>query len=214
MHRGLLGKKLGMATLFSSEGVQIPVTVLEVGPCIVTQIKTQTADGYNAVQVGFAEKRPERVNRALTGHFKKSGGKGYAFLAEIPVDDPSSHQLGEALTVAGAFKVGERVNVRGFTKGRGYSGVVKRWGFRGGKASHGSMFHRAPGSIGSSAWPSRVAKGRKLPGQYGNEKVTVKNMEVIDIRPDQNIMIVKGAVPGCKTGIVEVRKPKTVPKKK
>jgi large subunit ribosomal protein L3 len=116
--------------------------------------------------------------------------------------------------VAAAFKVGERVNVSGLTKGRGFSGVVKRWGFKGGKATHGSMFHRAPGSIGSSAWPSRVVKGRRMAGHYGQEKVTIKNMEVIDIRPDENIMIVKGAVPGYKTGIVEVLKPKTALRKK
>jgi len=213
MHRGLLGKKLGMSTLFSPDGIQFPVTVLEVGPCVVTQIKTQENDGYDAVQVGFMGKNSKRVNKAQAGHFKKSGGQGYALLAEIPVEDPSTHELGESLTVGAAFEIGERVVVSGLSKGRGFSGVIKRHGFHGGKATHGSMFHRAPGSIGCSAWPSRVIKGRKMPGHYGAQRVTVKNLEIVDIRPEQNILIVKGAVPGSKAGLVEVRKPKIAPKK-
>jgi large subunit ribosomal protein L3 len=213
MYRVLLGKKLGMSTFFSPEELQIPVTVLQVGPCVVTQIKTQEKEGYNALQIGFLEKKPHRINKAMAGHFAKSGGKGYAYLAEIPVDDPSTYQLGQTLEIAGAFEVGERVDVNGFSKGRGFSGGVKRWGFRGGKASHGSMFHRAPGSIGSSAWPSRVFKGLRLPGQYGNERVTVKNLEVVDIRPEENLMLIRGAVPGSRSGLVGVRKSKTAPKK-
>jgi large subunit ribosomal protein L3 len=213
MHRALLGKKLGMSTFFSQDELQIPVTVLQVGPCVVTQIKTEEKDGYNAVQVGFSEKNPHRINKPMAGHFAKSGGKGYAHLAEIPVDDPSTYQLGQILAIAGAFQVGERVDVNGLTKGRGFSGGVKRWGFRGGKATHGSMFHRAPGSIGSSAWPSRVFKGHRMPGQYGNERVTVKNLEVVDIRPEDNLMLIRGAVPGSRSGLVEVRKSKTAPKK-
>lgn len=206
MHRGLLGKKLGMSNLFLPSGQQVPVTVLEVGPCVVTQIKTQATDGYDALQVGFLEKKGARVSKPEAGHFKKSGGKGFVFLAEIAVDDPAEHGLGETLTVDTAFEVGERVNVSGVSKGKGFSGVVKRWGFRGGKGSHGSMFHRAPGSVGCSAWPSRVIKGRKLPGQFGNKRVTVKNLEVVDIRPEQNLMILKGAVPGASAGLVEVKK--------
>jgi large subunit ribosomal protein L3 len=214
MLRGLLGKKLGMSNLFSPEGLQVPVTVLEVGPCVVTQIKTQENDGYDALQIGFVEKKASRLNKPQAGHFKKSGKKGFTFLAEIAVEDPSEHTLGDTLTVDTAFEVGERVEVSGIAKGRGFSGVVKRWGFRGGKGSHGSMFHRAPGSIGCSAWPSKVIKGRKLPGQYGNNRVTVKNLEVVDIRPEQNLMIVKGAVPGSRSGLIEVRKPKTSSRKK
>jgi len=206
MYRGLLGKKLGMSNLFSPEGEQVPVTVLEVGPCVVTQIKTQATDGYDALQVGFGEKKTARISKPEAGHFEKSGGKGFVFLAEIAVDDPSEHGLGDTLTVDTTFKVGERVNVSGISKGKGFSGVVKRWGFRGGKGSHGSMFHRAPGSIGSSAWPSRVIKGRRLPGQFGNRRVTVKNLEVVDIRPKQNLMMVKGAVPGGRSGFIEVQK--------
>jgi large subunit ribosomal protein L3 len=213
MYRGLLGKKLGMSNIFSGGGEQAPVTVLEVGPCVVTQIKTQATDGYDALQVGFAEKKPSRINKPLAGHFKKSGGRGYSFLAEIAVDDPAEHELGETLTVDAAFQVGERVDVSGLSRGRGFAGVVKRWGFSGGGATHGSMFHRAPGSIGQSAWPSKVFKGRKLPGHHGNKRVTVRNLEVVDIRPNENIMIVRGGVPGSRKGFIEVRKPQIAPKK-
>ncbi len=207
MHRGLLGRKLGMSSLFSPEGQQVPVTVLEVGPCVVTQVKTRATDGYDALQVGFAEKRGKRINKPVEGHLKKSGGQAYAFLREISVDDPSEYTLGQALTVD-MFQVGERVDISGVSKGKGFSGVVKRWGFHGGGATHGSMFHRAPGSVGASATPSKIIKGRKMPGHYGNQRVTVRNLEIVDIRPDQHLLIVKGAVPGCRSGLVEVRKPK------
>ncbi len=207
MHRGLLGRKLGMSSLFSPEGQQVPVTVLEVGPCVVTQVKTRATDGYDALQVGFVEKRAKRINKPVEGHLKKSGGQAYAFLKEISVDDPSEYTLGQALTVD-MFQVGERVDISGVSKGRGFSGVVKRWGFHGGGATHGSMFHRAPGSVGASATPSKIIKGRKMPGHYGNQRVTVRNLEIVDIRPDQHLLIVKGAVPGCRSGLVEVRKPK------
>jgi large subunit ribosomal protein L3 len=196
-----------MSSLFSQEGHQIPVTVLEVGPCVVTQIKTRAIDGYDALQVGFVEKRKKRINKPLQGHFKKSGGNGYAFLKEISVDDPSEYTLGQALTVD-MFQVGERVDISGVSKGKGFSGVVKRWGFRGGKGTHGSMFHRAPGSVGASATPSKIIKGRKMPGHHGNRRVTVRNLEIVDIRPDQHLLMVKGAIPGCRSGLVEVRKPK------
>lgn len=207
MPRGLLGRKLATSSLFSSEGHQVPVTVLEVGPCVVTQVKTQATDGYDALQVGFLAKRGNRINKPLQGHLKKSGGQGYAFLREISVDDPSAYALGQTLTVE-MFQVGERVDISGTSKGRGFSGVVKRWGFRGGRGTHGSMFHRAPGSVGASATPSKIIKGRKMPGHYGNRRVTVRNLEIVDIRPEEHLLIVKGAVPGCRSGLVEVRKPK------
>jgi large subunit ribosomal protein L3 len=213
MHRGLLGRKLGMSSLFSPGGERVPVTVLEVGPCVVTQIKTRATDGYNALQVGFLEKRPSRVNKPLHGHFKKSGGQAYVSITEFAVDEPSAHALGETLTVDNVFQVGELVDVCGVSRGRGFTGVVKRWGFHGGRATHGSMSRRAPGSIGASATPSKVLKGRKLPGQYGNRRVTIKNLEVVDIRPEQNLMIVKGAAPGSRSGLIEVRKPKIMRKR-
>jgi large subunit ribosomal protein L3 len=196
-----------MSSLFSPEGQQVPVTVLEVGPCVVTQVKTRATDGYDALQVGFVEKRAKRINKPVQGHLNKSGGQAYAFLKEISVDDPSEYTLGQALTID-IFQVGERVDISGVSKGRGFSGVVKRWGFSGGKATHGSMFHRAPGSVGASATPSKIIKGRKMPGHYGNTRVTVRNLEIVDIRPDQHLLIIKGAVPGCRSGLVEVRKPK------
>ena len=207
MYRGLLGRKLGMSSLFSSDGRQVPVTVLEVGPCVVTQIKTKETDGYNALQVGFLERKKHRVNKPLQGHFNKSGGQAFAFLREVPIDDPSEYTLGQSLTVE-IFQVGEKVDVSGVSKGRGFAGVVKRWGFRGGRGTHGSMFHRAPGSVGCSATPSRIIKGRRMPGQYGDRRVTVRNLEVVDVRPDSHLLLVKGAVPGSTSGLIEVRKPK------
>ena len=207
MYRGLLGRKLGMSSLFSSDGRQVPVTVLEVGPCVVTQIKTKETDGYNALQVGFLERKKPRVNKPLQGHFNKSGGQAFAFLREVPIDDPSEYTLGQSLTVE-IFQVGEKVDVSGVSKGRGFAGVVKRWGFRGGRGTHGSMFHRAPGSVGCSATPSRIIKGRRMPGQYGDRRVTVRNLEVVDVRPDSHLLLVKGAVPGSTSGLIEVRKPK------
>ena len=212
MHKGLLGRKFGMSSLFSPEGEHVPVTVLQVGPCVVTQIKTQATDGYDALQLGFLEKKPSRVNKPLQGHFRKSGGQGYVALTEMAVDDPSKYSLGQTLTADVMFQVGDLVDVSGFSKGRGFTGVIKRWGFHGGKATHGSMFHRAPGSIGSSAWPSRVIKGHKLPGHHGNRRVTVRNLEVVDIRPEEGLMIIKGAVPGSTNGLLEVKKPKIVRK--
>jgi large subunit ribosomal protein L3 len=207
MHSGLLGKKIGMSSLFSSGGTQIPVTVLEVGPCVITQIKTRETDGYNALQLGFLKKREHRVSKPLRGHLKKSGDQICAVLKEVSVDNPSEYTLGQTLTVD-MFQVGDHVDVSGTSKGKGFSGVVKRWKFRGGKGTHGSMFHRAPGSVGASAMPSKIIKGRKLPGHHGNQRVTIRNLEVFDVRPEQNLLILKGAVPGCRSGIVEVRKPK------
>jgi len=208
MHKGLPGRKFGMSSLFSPAGEHVPVTILQVGPCVVTQIKTLASDGYDALQLGFLEKKSSRVNKPLQGHFRKSGGQGYSALTEMAVDDPSEYSLGQALTADVMFQVGDLVDVSGFSKGRGFTGVIKRWGFHGGKATHGSMFHRAPGSMGSSAWPSRVMKGHKLPGRHGNRRVTVRNLEVVDIRPEDGLMIVKGAVPGSKNGLLVVQKPK------
>ncbi|MEW6671155.1 MAG: 50S ribosomal protein L3 [Thermodesulfobacteriota bacterium] len=205
MSRGLLGKKLGMMSLFSSDGILQPVTVIQAGPCVVTQIKTIATDGYNALQLGFGEKKASRLTKPIAGHLKKSGEGRYAVLQEFPVEKPEEFQLGQAVTLE-VFKVGERVDVVGKTKGRGFTGVVKRHGFSGGKDTHGSMSHAVPGSIGSSAWPSRVVKGKKLPGQYGNERVTIRNLEIVEIRPDQHLILVKGAIPGSRSGIVSINK--------
>jgi large subunit ribosomal protein L3 len=208
MCKGLLGKKLGMTSHFASDGRYLPVTVVEVGPCVITQIKSEATDGYNALQLGFGEKKESRTTKPLAGHFKKSGGGTFAFLREFGVDDPGGYQVGQTLT-ADLFSVGEKIEVTGTSKGRGYQGVIKRHGFHGGKDSHGSHSHRVPGSIGCSAWPAKVIRGKKMPGQYGNDRKTVRNLEIVDIRPDENLILIKGALPGYRSGLVSIKKLKT-----
>jgi large subunit ribosomal protein L3 len=207
MSRALIGKKLGMTALFTSEGRYIPITVVQVGPCVVTQIKAVSSDGYNAIQLGFGERKKSRINKPMQGHLKKSGAGCFEFLREVPVDDPGEYKLGQTVSLD-LFTIGERIDVTGTTKGRGFSGVIKRHGFHGGKKTHGSRSHRIPGSIGCSAWPAKVIKGKKMPGQYGNTRKTVRNLEIVDIRPEQNLMLIKGAVPGSGYGLVEIKKPK------
>jgi len=205
MCRGLIGRKLGMISIFSPEGKYIPVTIVKVGPCVITQIKTVSSDGYNALQLGFGERKKSRINKPVQGHLKKSGGACFALLREIPVDNPDEYDPGQTVNLE-IFKLGERVNVTGITKGRGFAGVIKRHGFHGGKKTHGSHSHRIPGSIGCSAWPAKVIKGKKMPGHYGNEQKTVKNLEIVDIRPEEDLIMLKGAVPGFRSGLIEVKK--------
>ena len=205
MIKGLLGKKLGMTSVFVNDGRSIPVTVIEAGPCTVTQIKTKANDGYNALQVGFGEKKKSRVTKPLAGHFSKAGDKMFVFLKEFMIDDPDSYKLGQAIDLA-VFDVGDKVEVSGKTKGRGFSGTIKRHGFHRGPKPHGSKNYREPGSIGQCAWPSKVFKGKRMPGRYGNARMTVKNLEIVDIRPDQHLILIKGAVPGPISGLVEIRK--------
>jgi large subunit ribosomal protein L3 len=207
MCRGLIGKKLGMTGLFTSQGEYIPVTVVQVGPCVVTQIKTIATDGYNALQLGFGEKRKSRIKKPLQGHFKQSETSGFALLREFSVDTPDEYSLGQTISLD-VFKVGERIDVTGSTKGRGFAGVIKRHGFHGGKKSHGSHSHRIPGSIGCSATPAKVIKGKKMPGQYGNERKTVRNLEIVDIKPEENLIMIRGAIPGPSSGMVTINKPK------
>jgi large subunit ribosomal protein L3 len=207
MCKGILGKKLGMTSLFLPDGRYVPVTVIQAGPCVVTQIKTEATDGYNALQLGFEEKRASRTNKPMSGHFVKSGGGCYAHLKEFAVDDPSGFDLGQSISTD-LFQVGEKIEVVGTTKGRGFAGVMKRHGFGGGRKTHGSKSHRIPGSVGCSAWPAKVWRGKKLPGHYGVDRKTVRNLEIVDIRPDQNLILVKGAVPGAKSGLVRINKPK------
>jgi len=203
MSRGLLGKKLGMTGYFTSEGRYFPVTVIEAGPCVVTQIKTRATDGYDALQLGFGEKRKSRVNKPLQGHFIKSGEQCFRYLREFSVDNPEEYNLGQEITVD-MFNVGDRVDVVGTTKGRGFAGVIKRYGFHRGPMTHGSRNVRRPGSIGCSAWPAKVIKGKKMPGQYGNDRKTIRNLEIIDIRSEDNVILVKGAVPGAESGVMTV----------
>jgi large subunit ribosomal protein L3 len=208
MCKGLLGKKLGMAGVFLPDGKYIPVTVIQAGPCVITQIKTVVTDGYNALQLGFGEKKRSRINKPMQGHLKKSGEGHFEFLREFPVDNPSKYDIGSTVSLD-LFEIGEFVDVAGTTKGHGFSGVIKRHGFHGGAKTHGSHSHRVPGSIGCSAWPAKVIKGKKMPGHYGDERNTVKNLEIVDIRPEENLVLIKGSVPGSKSGLIEIRKKKS-----
>jgi len=212
MCKGLMGKKLGMTGLFATDGRVIPVTVIQAGPCVVTPIKTQATDGYNALQLGFEEVKVRHVTQPLQGHFRKSGEACFRHLQEFAVDHPEEYTLGQRITLE-IFAVGERVDVSGTTKGRGFAGVIKKEGFSGGRTTHGSKCHRIPGSIGSSAWPSRVFKGKGLPGHYGADRQTMQNIEIVDIRADDHILLVRGAVPGPASGMVAIKKPKILKKK-
>ncbi len=204
MCKGLIGKKLGMTGLFTPEGKYIPVTVIELGPCVVTQVKSKASDGYDALQLGFGAKKATRINKPLAGHLKKSNGQ-FAVLREVPVEAPEGYDVGQAISLD-MFAVGERVDIVGTTKGRGFAGVTKRHGFRLGRKTHGSKSYRIPGSIGCSAYPAKVIRGKKMPGQYGNTRKTARNLEIVDIRPHDNLMLVKGAVPGFNNGLVVVNK--------
>jgi len=204
---GIIGKKLGMTQIFHEDGNVMPVTVVQAGPCTVVQVKTLAREKYAALQLGFEERDPKRIKKPLQGHFAKAQLPAFRHLQEIRVPDPSSFQVGQVITVE-EFKVGDFVDVAGISKGKGFMGVVKRWGFRGGRATHGSMFHRAPGSIGASSYPSRVWPGQKMGGHTGNQRTTLQNLEIIDIRPRQNLLLIKGAVPGGPRGILMIREAK------
>jgi large subunit ribosomal protein L3 len=200
-----MGKKLGMTAVYTQAGNQIPVTIVEAGPCIVTQIKTVASDGYNALQLGFGEKKKSRISKPLLGHLKKSGDECFVYLREFYVENPDDYNLGQKITVE-MFKIGERVDVIGTTKGRGFTGVIKRHGFHRGPMSHGSKNVRPPGSIGCSAWPAKVIKGKKMPGHYGTDRKTARNLEIVDVRPEENLVLLKGAVPGARAGLVAINK--------
>jgi len=201
MLKGIIGKKLGMTQIFLGEGGVVPVTVIQAGPCKVVQIKTMEKEKYAAVQLGFEEREAKKVKKPLQGHFAKAQVPAFRYLREFRVPDPGAFQVGQEITVE-AFQAGDRVDIAGISKGKGFMGVMKRWHFRGGAATHGSMFHRAPGSIGASSYPSRTWPGQKMGGQTGNRQATLQNLEVIDVRPRQNLLLVKGAVPGGSKGLV------------
>jgi large subunit ribosomal protein L3 len=204
MMKGLIGKKLGMTQIFDDEGRRIPVTVVEAGPCIVLQKKTVTKDGYNAIQVGFAARDATRANRPLIGHCKAAAQGAFRYLRELRIDDIDQYNVGDTIS-ADIFSVGEIIDVTGTSIGKGYQGVVKRWGFKGGRSTHGSRFHRAPGSIGCSATPARVFKNKKMPGQMGNERVTVQKLQIARVDASDNLLLIKGAVPGSENGLVLIR---------
>lgn len=203
MRKGLIGRKLGMTQVFTEDGAAVPATVIEVEPSVVIQKKTVEREGYDAVQIGCSRVKQKHVTKPLQGHFQKADKGFFRILRELR-GDASEFEVGQEVRVD-IFKPGDYVDITGTSKGKGFAGVIKRHGFSGGRATHGSMFHRAPGSIGASAEPSRVFKGRKLPGQMGCETNTVQNMEVLVVRPDDNAILVKGSIPGGKQGIVLIR---------
>ena len=202
---GLLGKKVGMTRIFSADGQMIPVTLIEAGPCPVVQVKTVETDGYEAVQLGFLEAKEKHVTKPMQGHFKRAGSKLTKKLREFRNLGLTDVKIGDELK-ADVFNIGQRLNITGISKGRGFAGVIKRHGFAGHKATHGTHeSFRGPGSIGSSAWPSRVFKGKKMAGRMGTDRCTTKNLEIIRIEADKNMIMVRGAVPGPNGGILELR---------
>ncbi|MCG6949503.1 MAG: 50S ribosomal protein L3 [Acidobacteria bacterium] len=206
MVRGILGKKVGMTQIFDDAGRVVPVTVVEAGPCVIVQRKSEDSDGYEAVQLGLVERSPRRdAPKAIGGHFSAAGIPPTRFVAEVPVDSEDEAKPGDSV-LADIFSADEKVHVVGKSKGRGFQGVIKRHNFGGGRASHGSMFHRAPGSIGRSAWPSRVFPGQGMPGQMGNKRVTVKNAKVVKVDADRNLLFLKGGVPGARNSYIRIVK--------
>jgi large subunit ribosomal protein L3 len=204
MAKTILGKKLGMTQVWSEDDKLIPVTVVEAGPVVVSQIKTVDTDGYEAVQLAYGDVSEKRANKPQTGHFKKADSGVKRFVQEARVGEGESYELGQEITCE-VFEAGETVHVTGTSKGKGFAGVMKRHNFKGGPGGHGSHFHRAPGSVGQASSPSRVFKGVKLPGHMGDETVTVRNLEVVRVIPDQNLLLIKGAVPGGKNGLLTIR---------
>jgi large subunit ribosomal protein L3 len=210
MSPGILGRKIGMTQVFRPDGQVVPVTVLKAGPCVVVQRKTPATDGYDAVQLGFMEyAKKSSINKPSAGHLKKSGAEGVKFQREFRLEEGANGDLkaGDRVLVD-EFKPKEKVDVIGVSKGRGFTGLVKRHHFRGGDESHGSMFHRAPGSIGASSFPSRVFPGMRMAGQSGMTRVTVRNLEIVEVDTEDNVLLVKGAVPGPNGGYVVVRRAK------
>ena len=208
MIEGMIGRKIGMTQLFDDDGKVTPVTVLEMGPCVVVQRKSMDKDGYDAVQVGLVDaKAAKRANKPMRGHHEKASVPPTRLLREFALQEGDDPKPGDAVLVE-MFEDVARVDIIGTSKGKGFQGVMKRYGFRGGRATHGSMFHRAPGSIGQSASPSKVFKGMKMPGQMGNKRITVKNVKIVRIDNEKNLMLVKGAVPGAPGSSLMVRKSK------
>jgi len=202
--KGLIGKKMGMTRQFDETGRSVPVTVIQAGPCVVTQVKTVASDGYDAVQLGFGSRKPKNTPLPLQGHCRRAGSDPLAVMCEFRDAEATSLKLGDRVGV-GILEGTERVDVTGTTKGRGFAGTIKRWNFSRGPAAHGSKNVREPGSIGMHTKPGRVIKGKKLPGQYGNKQETKKNLTVVKIDPERNLLLVKGSVPGHRNGFVFIR---------
>jgi large subunit ribosomal protein L3 len=207
MLTGIIGKKVGMTQVFAADGSVTPATVIKAGPCVVTQGKTAQTDGYEAVQVGLVEERPARVNKPTAGTFKKANVPPTRVRREVRVaKGAEAPKAGDQILVNAVFNNGDRVDVIGVSRGKGFQGVVKRHNFRGGAATHGSMFHRAPGSIGASSYPSRVVKGMRAGGRMGGDRVTVRNLKIVSVDADNNLLVIRGAIPGAPGGYVVVRK--------
>ena len=203
---GILGRKVGMTRLFADDGTVTPVTVVAAGPCPVLTIKDADKDGYTALQVGFDEIPERKVTKAMQGHFNKASKGNFRFVREFRIDNVADYEVGQDLTVD-MFAAGDKVKVTGTSKGKGFQGVMKRHNFAGLRASHGAeKVHRSPGSVGNATFPGKIIKGKKMPGQMGNRKVTYKNIEVVDVRPEDNVILLKGHVPGGKNGLIMVRK--------
>lgn len=205
MIHGLLGRKVGMMQVFTANGVVVPVTVIAAGPCVVSQVRTDERDGYSAVQIGFEQVPARKLSRPEQGHLKAAGTL-VRHLREFTADDPSAHTPGEVVSVE-LFAPGQKVDIAGTSKGRGFAGVVRRHGFRGGPKTHGQSDRlRAPGSIGAGTTPGRVWKGQKMAGRMGGKRITVQNLEVVEILPEKNLILVKGSVPGARNGLLQIRK--------
>jgi len=205
MKKAIIGKKLGMTQIFAENGAVVPVTVIEAGPCVVAQKKTTETDGYNAIQVGYEDVSEKHLNKPAKGHFAKAGVAAKKHLKEFRLEDAEKYNVGDVIAVD-TFAAGEKVDVTGITKGHGYSGAVKRWGHHMLQATHGTgPIHRQVGSMGANSTPSRVFKNKKMAGQYGNEKLTVLNLEIVKVDAEKNLIAVKGAVPGARGGIVVIR---------
>ncbi|MGH7772693.1 MAG: 50S ribosomal protein L3 [Candidatus Binatia bacterium] len=204
---GLIGKKVGMTQFLTADGSVLPVTVIETGPCVIVQKKETARDGYNALQLGFGSKKIQRVNKAEQGHMEKAGKGAFQVLREFRLEDVSQYELGQEVKVSDLFKAGDLIDVTGTSKGRGFSGVIKRWRFGGFPASHGTHeYFRHGGSIGNRSFPGRVFKGKRMAGHWGGERVSVQNLEVVAVRLDGNLILVKGAVPGSKRGVLFIRR--------
>jgi len=205
MLEGLLGKKIGMTQIFLGYE-EIPVTVVKVGPCFVIQKKVKENDGYESIQLGFLEKKSKKVNKPLRGHYKKAGTPTFRYLREFKGSELDQYKKGQRLLCRDMFKEGDFVDISGTTKGKGFVGVMKRWNFSGGPGSHGSMHNRAPGSIGGSSDPSKVYKGMKMAGHQGNDRATIQNLKVVEVVPEEDLLLIKGVVPGPINGLIEIRK--------
>ena len=204
MKKGIIGRKIGMTQIFDEKGNVIPVTVIEAGPCVVAQVKTVETDGYNAVQLGFGEVKGKHINKPEKGHFAKAGLANKKHLREFRLDSVEGLTVGQELK-ADVFAAGDKVDIQGTSKGKGFQGVIKRHGQSRGPMGHGSMYHRRPGSMGPTSTPGRVFKGKKLPGHMGVETVTIQNLEVVKVDLDKNVILVKGSVPGAKGAVLKIK---------